>query len=137
MSELTLTNGQQLSVACGDGHVVTVRKLDEQRLSIKVERVEGGWLKGGWHWLKGWLLWLFCVYLSIVITLALAEVTGHMPALKEAWADVSSGQTPLKRVWADVIGQTPLKRAWAEMTGVLQQPVLKRALANLSQAFKK
>lgn len=131
------TNGQQLSVACGDGHVVTVRKLDDQRLSIQVERVEGGLLKGGWsEWLRGWLLWLLCVYLSIVITLALMDAMGHTPALKEVWADIS-GDSQFKRAWADVIGQTPLKRVWTKMTGVLEQPVLKKALANLSQVFKK
>jgi hypothetical protein len=125
MSELTLTNGQQLSVACGDGHVVTVRKLDEQRLSIKVERVEGDWPM--WQWVKGWLRWLLCLYLSIVITLVLAEVTGNAPAIKSVLADVTTGaaQAPV------------LKRVWAKMTGVWQQPVLKKALANLSQAFKK
>jgi hypothetical protein len=132
MSEITLTNGQQLSVACGDGHVVTVRKVDEQRLSIKVERIEGGWSE----WLRGWLLWLLCVYLSTVATLALMDAMGHTPALKEVWADIT-GDSQFKRAWADVIGQTPLKRVWAKMTGVWEQPVLKKVLANLSQTFKK
>ena len=115
MSELTLTNGQQLSVACGDGHVVTVKKLDAQRLSIKVERVESDWTM--WQW-------LLCVYLSIVITLVLADMTGNTPALKSVWDDITRG-------WKE----PALKGTWADVTGVT--PVLKKAFANLSQAFKK
>lgn len=122
MNTFTLTNGEKLSVTCSDGHMVTVRKLDEQHLSIKVERVEGDWPV--WYWLKGWLWWLLYVYISIVITLVLVEVTGNAPVLKEIWADVM-------RTWKE----PALKRVWTEMIGVT--PVLKRALANLSQAFKK
>ena len=125
MSTFTLTNGEKLSVTCSDGHIVTLHKINEELLSIKVERLQRS--SPICQWVKGWLQWLVCLCISIVITLVLAELTGHAPALKSVLTDVTTGaaQAPV------------LKRAWAKMTGILQQPVLKRALANLSQAFKK
>jgi hypothetical protein len=112
MSTFTLTNGEKLSVACGDGHIVTLYKINEGLLSIKVERLER--ISPVWRWVKGLLLWLLCLCISIMITLLLAEVTGHAPVLKSVLADVttSTAQAPV------------LKKVWTKITGVWEQPLL-------------
>jgi hypothetical protein len=133
MNTFTLTNGEKLSVTCSDGHIVTLYKIDEELLSIKVERLER--VSPVWRWVKGWFWCLVCVYLSVIMTLLLAEATGHIPVLAGA-----AQEPALKRVLTKLTGvweQPVLKKAWIKLTGVLEQPVLKKALANLSQTFKK
>jgi fucose 4-O-acetylase-like acetyltransferase len=112
----TLTDGEKLTVTCSDGHIVTLYKISEERLSLKVERLERG--SPVWRWVKGWFWWLLCVYLSVVMTLLLAEAMGHISV-------------------TGALQEPALKRVLTKIAGVWEQPVLKKVLANLSQTFKK